>query len=98
MNDLNILLSCLFFQKFTGSEMYIFELAKHLKKLGNDVDIIATQTDGPLVKMANNIGIKVFNTSKPPGFRIGDGIWKIDENGRSSEPTKMYKIRDPKYH
>jgi hypothetical protein len=61
-NDkLNVLISCLFFQKFTGSEIYVYELAKNLVKLNCNVTVVASETNGPLVLLAQKEGIKVKN-------------------------------------
>jgi hypothetical protein len=68
------MLSCLFFKTFTGSEMYVYELAKGLKKLNCDVTVLS-DIDGPLSKLAQQQGIKVLPFSNPPGYKMGDGKW-----------------------
>jgi len=90
---LNVLIGCLFFQKYTGSEMYVFELAKNLIKLNCHVSIIAAETSGPLVTMAKKLGINVYNVNNPPGYRVGDGKWMINtQNGpQPSQPNQYYK-------
>ena len=60
-DKLKVLISCLFFQKFTGSEMYVFELAKNLVNLNCSVTVLASETNGPLVLMAQKLGIVVKN-------------------------------------
>mgnify|MGYP003333679493 CR=1 FL=1 len=94
-NDkIKVLISCLFFQNYTGSEMYVFELAKNLKQMNCDVTIVANGTNGPLVKLANNLGISVKNINEPPGYKLGDGKWIVNTvNGtRKSELGVYYKI------
>jgi glycosyltransferase involved in cell wall biosynthesis len=93
-NKLNVLLSCLFFQKFTGSEMYVFELAKNLINLNCSVTILASETNGPLVLMAQKLGIIVKNIKDAPGFKLGDGQWTLmTPNGPMvSNPNQFYKI------
>lgn len=63
---LKILIGCLLFKEFTGSEMYVFELSKNLIKLGHDVSVVSKHIGGPLTEMAKNLGIKIYNLSQPP--------------------------------
>jgi len=96
-NDkLKILISCLFFQNFTGSEMYVFELSKNLIKLNCDVTIVATSIEGPLVNMATKLGIKVKHISESPGFKMGDGKWSImtPQGPIVTKPNQFYKISE----
>jgi hypothetical protein len=98
-NKLKVLISCLFFQKFTGSEMYVFELAKNLIKQNCDVTVVASETNGPLVLMATKLGIKVKNIKETPGFKIGDGKWlTMTEKGPvPSTPNQFYQIDTPHF-
>ena len=98
-NKLKVLISCLFFQKFTGSEMYVFELAKNLVKQNCDVTVVASETNGPLVLMATKLGIKVKNIKDTPGFKMGDGKWvTMTERGpEPSIPNKFYQVDTPHF-
>lgn len=91
---LKVLISCLFFQKFTGSEMYVYELAKNLINQNCDVTIVASETTGPLVLMATKLGIKVRNIKETPGFKMGDGKWMVmTQNGpQPSQPNQFYPV------
>lgn len=93
-NKLKVLISCLFFQNFTGSELYVFELAKNLVKQNCHVTVVATSINGPLAKTAKDFGIVVNHISSPPGYRLGDGKWMINtQNGpQLSKPNQFYKI------
>jgi glycosyltransferase involved in cell wall biosynthesis len=93
-NKLNVLIACLFFQKFTGSEMYVFELAKNLVKQNCNVTVVASETNGPLVLMAQKLGIVVKNIKDAPGFKLGDGQWTVmTPNGpMASQPNQFYKV------
>lgn len=95
-NKLKVLIGCLFFQKFTGSEMYVYELSKNLIKSNCEVTIIAAETNGPLVKLAEKLGIKVKNIREAPGYKVGDGKWTIKtENGQElSKPNQYYKMSE----
>lgn len=95
---LKVLISCLFFKTFTGSELYVYELAKELIKLNCDVTILSN-IGGPLTNMAKNLGIKCFSLDEPPGYKKGDGKWILNTpNGQLiSQPNRLYKINDVKY-
>jgi hypothetical protein len=98
-SNLKVLISCLFFQKFTGSEMYVFELAKNLVKQNCDVTVVASETNGPLVLMATKLGIKVKNIKETPGFKMGDGKWMIntDKGPQPSIPNNFYQVDTPHF-
>lgn len=98
-SNLKVLISCLFFQKFTGSEMYVFELAKNLIKQNCDVTVVASETNGPLVLMATKLGIKVKNIKETPGFKMGDGKWIIntDKGPQPSIPNNFYQVDTPHF-
>ena len=97
-SPIKVLLSCLFFKTFTGSEMYVFELAKGLKKLNCDVTVLS-DIDGPLSEIAKKQGIKVMSLSEPPGYKLGDGKWGFNTpNGFVvSQLNNMYKINEVSY-
>jgi hypothetical protein len=97
-SPLKILLSCLFFKTFTGSEMYVYELARGLKKLNCDVTVLS-DINGPLSKLAQQQGIKVLPFSDAPGFKLGDGKWSLNtpQGTQLSKPNVMYKIGEVKY-
>lgn len=92
---LKILIGCLSYTNFTGSELYVFELAKQLKKLGHDVSICSSIGE-PLSSLSHKLGIKMFNIQEPPGYKLGDGKWVLNTpNGPvPSAPNTLYKIQD----
>jgi glycosyltransferase involved in cell wall biosynthesis len=94
-SPLKILMSCLFFKTFTGSEMYVYELAKGLKKLNCDVTVVS-DIDGPLSKIAEQQGIKTLPFVLSPGFKMGDGKWGFNtpQGFVPSQPNMMHKISD----
>ena len=97
-SKLKVMITCLSFMNFTGSEMYIFELAKGLKKLNCDVTIVSN-IGGHLTPMANKLGIKTLSFTEFPGFKVGDGKWGFD-TPQGVQPSKvgtMYKVSDPDY-
>ena len=94
-SPIKVLLSSLFFKTFTGSEMYVYELARGLKKLNCDVTVLS-DIDGPLSKLANQQGIKTLPFSNPPGYKLGDGKWGMNtqQGFVLSQPNMMYKMSD----
>lgn len=98
MRKLNVLISCLFFKNFTGSELYVYELARNLLNENCNVTVVS-DINGPLAKMATNLGIKVFSINEPPGFKLGDGKWGLntDKGFEVSKENMLYKISEVNY-
>jgi glycosyltransferase involved in cell wall biosynthesis len=92
---LKVLLSCLFFRTFTGSELYVYELAKNLVKLNCDVTVLS-EIGGPLTDMAKKDGIKVVPFSEPPGYKMGDGKWSLNtpQGIQQSQPNVLYRVSE----
>jgi len=91
---LKILIGCLNFNGYTGSELYVFELAKALIKQGHSVSVVANVGD-PLASKAKRLGIKVFSIDEPPTFKRGDGLWQLptqDGSMKASDPKTIYKV------
>jgi hypothetical protein len=95
---LKVLLSCISFRNFTGSELYVFELAKSLIKLNCSVTILS-QIGGPVTDMANKLGIKCVSFENAPGFKLGDGQWGMNtpEGFKPSTPNTLYRVSDVDY-
>jgi len=91
-SPMKVLLSCLFFKNYTGSEMYVYELAKGLKKLNCDVTVLS-DINGKLSEDAKKYGIKVLPLHTPPGYKLGDGKWKMKtpKGFITSQPNQFYK-------
>ena len=95
---LKVLLSCISFRNFTGSELYVFELAKSLIKLNCSVTVLS-QIGGPLTDMAKKLGIKCVSFENAPGFKLGDGQWGTNtpDGFKPSTPNMLYRISDVDY-
>jgi len=95
---LKVLLSCISFRNFTGSELYVFELAKSLIKLNCSVTVLS-QIGGPVTDMAKKFGIKCVSFENAPGFKLGDGQWGMNtpEGFKPSTPNALYRISDVDY-
>jgi glycosyltransferase involved in cell wall biosynthesis len=95
---LKVLLSCISFRNFTGSELYVFELAKSLIKLNCSVTVLS-QIGGPVTDMANKLGIKCVSFENAPGFKLGDGQWGMNtpEGFKPSTPNTLYRVSDVDY-
>lgn len=92
---IKVLLSCLFFRSFTGSELYVYELARQLQKLNCEVTVLS-QIGGVLTDMAKKQGIKVLSFEQAPGFKMGDGNWGFttDKGFEPSKPNMMYRVSE----
>ena len=95
---LKVLLSCLFFRGFTGSELYVFELAKGLIKLNCSVTVVS-QIGGHLTDMARKLGIRCVSFEEAPGFKLGDGKWGFNtQNGfQPSVLNSLYRVSEVDY-
>jgi len=95
---IKVLISCLFFRGFTGSELYVYELAKSLIKLNCSVTIVS-QIGGPLTEMAKKLGIKCCSFENAPGFKLGDGQWGMNtpEGFKPSTPNALYRVSEVDY-
>jgi len=94
-NKMNVLISCLSFANLTGSEMYVYELAKGLVENNCNVTI-CSQLGQPMVDKAKKLGIKLYNLSEPPGYKLGDGEWGVNtpQGLVKSEKGKLYKVSE----
>jgi hypothetical protein len=93
---IKVLLSCLSFQTFTGSEVYVYELAKSLQKQNCQVTVLS-QIGGPLTDLAKKDGIKCVSFQEPPGFKLGDGVWAFSKPDGTQEKSQMgvlYKVAE----
>ena len=95
-DKLKILITCLLFKEFTGSEMYVYELAKNLIQDGHDVSILAAHVNGPLTNLGRQLGIKIYDFDSPPGFKMGDGRWSLNtpDGVIVSKPNLYYKLSE----
>jgi hypothetical protein len=92
---IKVLISSLFFRTFTGSELYVYELAKNLIKQNCDVTVMS-QIGGPLTDMAKRIGIKCIPFEEAPGFKLGDGKWGFNTNEgfKPSTENVLYRVSE----
>jgi glycosyltransferase involved in cell wall biosynthesis len=65
MKKIKVLIGCLSFSQFTGSEMYVYELAKNLVNLNCDVTVVSPNIGGPLTDLAFSNRIKIHNIKIP---------------------------------
>lgn len=95
---LNVLIGALSFSQFTGSEMYLLELAKGLIKNNCNVSIWA-QIGSPMKEIAHSLGIKTYDISTPPTFKRGDGKWLLKtQNGEvPSVENTLYKVSNVEF-
>jgi glycosyltransferase involved in cell wall biosynthesis len=92
---INVLIGCLSFANYTGSELYVLELAKQLIKQNCEVSI-CSNIGQPLLSIANKLGIKTYSLQEPPGFKLGDGKWvlKSQQGEVLSQKDTLYKLSE----
>lgn len=95
---LNVLIGCLNFAKYTGSELYVLELAKGLLKQNCEVSIWS-RLGSPLKEVAHSLGIKTYDIKTPPTFKRGDGKWlvKTPNGDTPSIENTLYKVSNIEY-
>ena len=95
---LNVLIGCLKFASFTGSELYVLELAKGLIKENCNVSIWSS-LGSPLKEIAHSYGIQTYDISTPPTFKRGDGKWllKTVDGEVPSTENVLYKVSPFEY-
>jgi glycosyltransferase involved in cell wall biosynthesis len=95
---IKVLIGCLSFANLTGSELYVYELAKGLVKQGCDVSI-CSQLGEPMVTKAKKLGVNLYNLSEPPNYKLGDGKWGVNTPSGvvASEVNKLYKVGDKRF-
>jgi len=71
---MKILIGCLFFRQYTGSELYCLYLAKELKRRGFDVTVAGMYIHLPITSEATFYGIKVVELSQLTGDEQFDVI------------------------
>lgn len=59
---MNILLACLSYREFTGSEIYFYELSSALRDAGHNVSIYSQFANGPLVSKTTGISFPTRDT------------------------------------
>jgi len=82
---MKILLACLSYREFTGSEIYFYELSSALRDAGHDVSIFSQFTNGPLVNKATDISFPTKDTINKEKYDLlifshGRVIWEYLKN------------------
>lgn len=97
-NKMKVLIGCLLFNDYTGSELHVYELAKELTKQNCDVDIVSNI--GPkMVSRIKKYGVNCYPIQEPPGYKLGDGKWGLNtpQGVVQSQPGQLYRVSDVKY-
>ena len=82
---MKILLACLSYREFTGSEIYFYELSSALRDAGHDVSIFSQFTNGPLINKATDISFPTKDTINKEKYDLlifshGRIIWEYLKN------------------
>lgn len=74
------------------------EILNFFRETKFEVELILDDTK-PIKKIYEHCSNKKYLFSNPPGYKVGDGKWSINQNGalELSKPGVMYNISDPNY-
>jgi hypothetical protein len=83
----------MFFEKKDGTYDKTVKLAKDLNKNGCITTLVGDFQSHEILKLKNS-GLTLYHILEPPGFRRGNGQFKINTNQGEivSEPNKLYKM------
>jgi|TARA_B100000700_G_scaffold320694_1_gene418466 hypothetical protein len=95
---LKILIACLNFNDYTGSELHVYELAKGLAQEGHDVHI-CSNIGGSISKKIKTYGVTLWSINEPPGFFKGDGktVLNTAQGQIQTVEGQLYKVKDVKF-
>ena len=73
-------------------------LVDFFKKNNLHLEVILDEKK-PIKKIYESVNNKKHLISSPPGYKLGDGKWSLNQNGalELSKPGVMYNISDPNY-
>jgi len=91
---MKVLLSCLSYREFTGSEIYFYELSSALQEAGHEVSIFSPFVDKPLSEKSKNI---IFPTASDIHdttydlliFSHGKVIWEYIKNVKAKKSINV---------
>jgi len=97
-NKIKVLIGCLLFNDYTGSELHVYELAKELSKQNCEVHIVS-QLGPKMVDRIKKYGVQCYSIQEPPGYKLGDGKWGMNtpQGNVISNQGQLYKVSDVKY-
>ena len=87
---MNILLGCLSYREFTGSEIYFYELSTALRDAGHKVSIFSPFVDSPLADKTTEILFPNFNDIKKEKYDLvlfshGKVIWEYIQHVKTKK-------------
>lgn len=87
---MNILIGCLSYREFTGSEIYFYELSTALRDAGHNVSIYSPFVGSPLVDKTNNISFPSKDSIKSTQYDLllishGNIMWEYLENVKAKK-------------
>ncbi len=87
---MNVLIGCLSYREYTGSELYFYELSTALRDLGHKVSIFSPFPDSPLQDKTSNISFLTRGTVYDEEYDLvifshGKVIWDFIKNVKSKK-------------
>lgn len=97
MYGLNILITCLFLHNATGSELYFYELAKSLSKLGHNVTILTNFYSDYFQKKSIEDNFRIITIKKLQEINIPDKIDFVIVSHANKMYQHVFKFNISKY-
>ena len=104
----NILLGCLSYREYTGSELYFYELSTALRDLGHTVSIFSPFPDSPLQDKTSDISFVTRSTLYNEEYDLaifshGKAIWDYVKNIKSKKiinviHSEVIDLEEPVLH
>jgi len=91
---MKILLACLSFREFTGSELYFYELSSALRDAGHEVSIYSQFNNGPLTNKTTDISFPTRDTITKENYDLlifshGKVIWNYINNVKAKKTINV---------
>ena len=91
---MKILLACLSFREYTGSELYFYELSSALRDAGHDISIYSQFNNGPLTDKTTDICFPTQDTITKENYDLlifshGRVIWNYIKNVKAKKTINV---------
>lgn len=92
---LKVMVACMSLGGNNQHEPHVMNLIKNLKEKDCDVTVVSNFDKAHIGKL-KALGVKSVSIQEPPGFKLGDGQWKLKsaQGEIVSQPKTLYKLSD----
>lgn len=95
---LKVMVACMSLGANHEHESHVMGLIKSLKEKDCDVTVVSNFDKAHIGKL-KSLGVKPVSIQEPPGFKLGDGQWKLKsvQGEVVSQPKTLYKLSDVQF-